>query len=139
MKIRVYYEDTDAGGIVYYANYFKFTERGRTELLRDLGISQSKILKKHDIKFIVLHKESVNSKYDNKVLKYLYTNMIDKFDGEAIATYSNLEKKNMIEANIINKKKIVTVGSPRCDQSFRYRKIIPESNIITYYKKALAH
>ena len=31
MKIRVYYEDTDAGGIVYYANYFKFTERGRTE------------------------------------------------------------------------------------------------------------
>ena len=92
-----------------------------------------KISKKHDIKFIVLHKESVNSKYDNKVLKYLYTNMIDKFDGEAIATYSNLEKKNMIEANIIKKKKIVTVGSPRCDQSFRYRKIIPESNIITYY------
>jgi acyl-CoA thioester hydrolase len=62
MKIRVYYEDTDTGGIVYYANYFKFTERGRTELLRDLGVSQSEILKKYDIKFIV---HSVSMKYIN--------------------------------------------------------------------------
>ena len=45
MKIRVYYEDTDAGGIVYYANYLKFTERGRTEFLRNLGISQFEIYK----------------------------------------------------------------------------------------------
>lgn len=36
-SIRVYYEDTDAGGIVYYANYLKFAERARTELLRDAG------------------------------------------------------------------------------------------------------
>ena len=39
--IRVYYEDTDAGGIVFYANYLKFFERARTEMLRDLGINQS--------------------------------------------------------------------------------------------------
>ncbi|WP_445261300.1 tol-pal system-associated acyl-CoA thioesterase [Pseudomonas sp. RL_15y_Pfl2_60] len=38
---RVYYEDTDAGGIVYYVNYLKFMERARTERLRDLGFSQS--------------------------------------------------------------------------------------------------
>ena len=38
--IRVYYEDTDAGGIVYYANYLKFAERCRTEFLRHLGVSQ---------------------------------------------------------------------------------------------------
>ncbi|RAK00794.1 acyl-CoA thioester hydrolase [Aliidiomarina maris] len=38
--VRVYYEDTDAGGIVYYANYLKFCERGRTEWLRSLGIEQ---------------------------------------------------------------------------------------------------
>ncbi|WP_417656214.1 tol-pal system-associated acyl-CoA thioesterase [Pseudidiomarina aestuarii] len=38
--IRVYYEDTDAGGIVYYANYLKFLERARTEWLRSLGIEQ---------------------------------------------------------------------------------------------------
>ena len=40
---RVYYEDTDAGGIVYYVNYLKFMERARTERLRDLGFSQSQL------------------------------------------------------------------------------------------------
>ncbi|MDO9191785.1 MAG: hotdog domain-containing protein, partial [Undibacterium sp.] len=38
--VRVYYEDTDAGGIVFYANYLKFFERARTEWLRAAGISQ---------------------------------------------------------------------------------------------------
>jgi len=41
---RVYYEDTDAGGIVYYANYLKFCERARTEWLRGMGIAQSAML-----------------------------------------------------------------------------------------------
>lgn len=40
MSVRVYYEDTDAGGVVYYANYLKFFERCRTEWLRHLGIEQ---------------------------------------------------------------------------------------------------
>lgn len=39
-RLRVFYEDTDAGGVVYYANYLKFAERARTELLRDFGVSQ---------------------------------------------------------------------------------------------------
>jgi acyl-CoA thioester hydrolase len=38
MKIKIYYEDTDAGGVVYYANYLRFMERARTELLADKGI-----------------------------------------------------------------------------------------------------
>jgi len=42
--IRVYYEDTDAGGIVYYANYLKFFERARTEWLREIGINQEVFL-----------------------------------------------------------------------------------------------
>ena len=41
LPVRVYYEDTDAGGIVYHANYLKFCERGRTDFLRLLGIHQS--------------------------------------------------------------------------------------------------
>ena len=41
--LRVFYEDTDAGGIVYYANYLKFAERARSELLRTLGFNNSKI------------------------------------------------------------------------------------------------
>lgn len=43
--IRIYYEDTDAAGIVYYANYFRFIERGRTELLRTLGHDQNALMK----------------------------------------------------------------------------------------------
>ena len=46
-SIRVYYEDTDAGGIVYYANYLKFFERARTEWLRALGINQSNFLEQN--------------------------------------------------------------------------------------------
>jgi len=41
--VRVYYEDTDMAGIVYYANYFKFIERGRSEFVRDLGIDQGEM------------------------------------------------------------------------------------------------
>ena len=50
--VRVYYEDTDAGGIVYYANYLKFFERARTEWLRALGIEQD-ILLSNNIGFVV--------------------------------------------------------------------------------------
>lgn len=44
VNFRVYYEDTDAGGIVYHANYLKFCERARTEWLRAMGMSQNKML-----------------------------------------------------------------------------------------------
>jgi acyl-CoA thioester hydrolase len=59
-KVRVYYEDTDAGGIVYYANYLKFFERARTEWLRELGINQS-IFLEQNIGFVV-----TNVAMDNK-------------------------------------------------------------------------
>ncbi|KKO47992.1 acyl-CoA thioesterase [Arsukibacterium sp. MJ3] len=52
LPIRVYYEDTDAGGIVYYANYLKFFERARTEWLRALGIEQDTLLS-NNIGFVV--------------------------------------------------------------------------------------
>lgn len=45
-KLRVFYEDTDAGGVVYHANYLKYFERARTEWLRELGIKQSSFLEK---------------------------------------------------------------------------------------------
>jgi len=44
MAIRVYYEDTDSGGIVYYANYLRYAERARTELLRTLGVESSALM-----------------------------------------------------------------------------------------------
>lgn len=51
--VRVYYEDTDAGGVVYYANYLKYLERARTEFLRKLGFEQDQLASNHDIIFIV--------------------------------------------------------------------------------------
>ena len=52
LTIRVYYEDTDFGGVVYYANYLKFIERGRTEALRALGVDQA-ALKDAGLVFVV--------------------------------------------------------------------------------------
>ena len=50
---RIYYEDTDAGGVVYYANYLKFFERARTDFLRTLEISQSDLAQKENLVFVV--------------------------------------------------------------------------------------
>ncbi|GAB6141829.1 tol-pal system-associated acyl-CoA thioesterase [Methylosoma difficile] len=51
--IRVYYEDTDAGGVVYYANYLKFFERARTEMLRAAGFEQDQLLAEQGVLFVV--------------------------------------------------------------------------------------
>jgi len=51
--VRVYYEDTDAGGVVYYANYLKFFERCRTEWLREIGHQQAELLRDPGIAFVV--------------------------------------------------------------------------------------
>ena len=67
MKIRIYYEDTDCGNVVYYANYLKYMERSRTELLRERGINLS-LLQKEGYLFIVseVHiKYKASAKYDD--------------------------------------------------------------------------
>ncbi len=53
IPIRVYYEDTDAGGVVYYANYFRFMERARTEWLRGLGFEQDELARDPGVLFAV--------------------------------------------------------------------------------------
>ena len=53
LPIRVYYEDTDAGGVVYHSNYINFFERARTEWLRTLGLEQDKLLSEHQLAFVV--------------------------------------------------------------------------------------
>ena len=52
-NFRVYYEDTDSGGVVYYANYLRFAERARTEWLRSKGYEQSNLWKEQGIGFVV--------------------------------------------------------------------------------------
>lgn len=51
--IRVYFEDTDAAGIVYYANYLKFAERARTDMLRDYGVSHADMMKRDGLVLVV--------------------------------------------------------------------------------------
>ena len=60
-KVRIYYEDTDAAGVVFYANYFKFTERARTELIYEkLKLKHLDLRDKFDVIFVV---KSLSSKY----------------------------------------------------------------------------
>lgn len=56
--IRVYYEDTDAAGVVYYANYLRFCERARTEWLRSLGLDQRELMARERIAFVVTRVEA---------------------------------------------------------------------------------
>ena len=51
--VRVYYEDTDAGGVVFYANYLKFFERARTEMLRSMGYEQDQLITEQKLIFVV--------------------------------------------------------------------------------------
>ena len=53
LKIKIYYEDTDSGGVVYYANYLKFLERARTEMISSLNLSNRKLLDEHKVLIIV--------------------------------------------------------------------------------------
>ncbi len=52
-RVRVYYEDTDSGGVVYYANYLRFMERARTEWMRTLGFEQDRLLRDTGLLFAV--------------------------------------------------------------------------------------
>jgi acyl-CoA thioester hydrolase len=61
LPIRVYYEDTDAAGIVYHASYIRFAERGRTEMLRDADFNHSQLLKDKGIAFAVV---AININYN---------------------------------------------------------------------------
>lgn len=59
-QVRVYYEDTDAGGVVFYANYLRFMERARTEWLRSIGFEHEQLINKHGLLFAV---KNVNIDY----------------------------------------------------------------------------
>jgi len=60
LTVRIYYEDTDSGGVVYYANYLKYIERGRSEYLRELSFNQEQILRDYSSLFVV---RSLQAKY----------------------------------------------------------------------------
>ena len=86
-NFKIYYEDTDAGGVVYYANYLKFLERARTEALFDLGLSNS-ILKKEFGSLIIV--KSCNIEY--KKSAYLEDNL-------SISSYISSSSKTSLIMN----------------------------------------
>ena len=91
--VRVYYEDTDAGGVVYYANYLKYVERARTQYLRELGFEQINLLENYGMVFIV---KSVEANY-----------LSPAFLDDLIEVETVIEKVN--HASLIFTQKIVNI------------------------------
>lgn len=98
LKARVYFEDTDAGGIVYYVNYLKFMERARTELVRTLGFDQS-ALQRENVIFVV---HSVTARYYAPA----------RLDDELVVTATVLETKR---ASIRFRQRVTRAGDLLCE------------------------
>ena len=104
--IRVYYEDTDSGGVVYHANYLKYAERSRTEMLRKYKIDQEKLKIDFNIQFIV----------KNLFIEYYASAKLDDLLNIKSEIIQISSAKIIMEQSIINKKKLlakinVTLGS----------------------------
>ena len=104
--IRVYYEDTDSGGVVYHANYLKYAERSRTEMLRKYKIEQEKLKIDFNIQFIV----------KNLFIEYYASAKLDDLLNIKSLIIQISSAKIIMEQSIFNKKKLlakinVTLGS----------------------------
>ena len=107
-EIKVYYEDTDVGGVVYYSNYLKFLERARTEFINSIGLSNKKLLEEHKTLIIV---KSCNidyikpAKLEDKLQIY---STIDSFKKASFIILQNIKKND--DLIIKAKLKLVTVN-----------------------------
>jgi len=107
-EIKVYYEDTDSGGVVYYSNYLKFLERARTEFLSSIGLSNKKLLNEYKTLIIV---KSCNidylksAKLEDKLKIY---SSIESFRKASFIMLQNIKKDN--DLIIRAKLKLVTVN-----------------------------
>jgi acyl-CoA thioester hydrolase len=104
--IRVYYEDTDSGGVVYHANYLKYAERSRTEMLRKYKIEQEKLKTDFNIQFIV----------KNLFIEYYASAKLDDLLNIKSLIIQISSAKIIMEQSIFNKNKLlakinVTLGS----------------------------
>lgn len=88
--LRVYYEDTDAGGVVYHSNYLNFFERCRTEWLRHLGYEQDELRNNHKVLFVV---RNINIDYLKPALfnqQLMVTTEVIKLGGSSIVMYQKV-------------------------------------------------
>jgi tol-pal system-associated acyl-CoA thioesterase len=116
--IRVYIEDTDAGGIVYYVNYFKFMERARTEWMRSFGFGKTSIFEQ-DMMFVV---HSVNADYKSPA----------RLDDQLIATSKVIKTGAayfVVEQQILLDGKVLCSGEAKIvcvDKATMKPKVIPQ-------------
>ncbi|MES2937853.1 MAG: tol-pal system-associated acyl-CoA thioesterase [Pseudomonadota bacterium] len=103
--VRVYWEDTDAGGIVFYANYLKFFERARTEWLRSLGLEQSRLRAELGGMFIVIE----------TAVRYLRP---ARLDDELLVT-ATLEAAGGASLTIAQRASLKQTEAPLCEGSIR--------------------
>jgi acyl-CoA thioester hydrolase len=97
---RVYFEDTDSGGVVYHANYLKFMERARTEWLRSLGLNQIKLKQEDKVMFVV---RKIDIQY--KIPARFNDELVIQTDCVKTTDYSIILKQN-----ILRSKQIITEG-----------------------------
>ena len=101
-NVRIYYEDTDAGQVVFYANYFKFTERARTELIYErLKLKHHELKEKFDVIFVV---KSLSSKYIAPA----------KFEDQLVVISKIIEKspvRLVLEQNIERTNKLIFMST----------------------------
>lgn len=98
--VRVYYEDTDSGGVVYYANYLRFLERARTEWLRELGFEQDSLKAENGIVFSV---------YEVQLAYHRPARFNDRLN--VVSTITRLRKASMIFAQQIHRVNSVAAES----------------------------
>lgn len=98
--VRVYFEDTDSGGVVYHANYLKFMERARTEWIRNFGLNQTKLKQEDKVMFVV---RKIDIQYKIPA----------RFNDELIVQTNCIRATNyslMLKQNILRGKEIITEG-----------------------------
>jgi len=117
--VRVYYEDTDAGGVVYHANYLNFYERARTEFLRSLGFEQDKLLAQ-DIAFVVSRAEVdylIAAKFNNLLSISVTIKQLKKasmtFEQQIIDQDGNLISKATVVVVCVNLLKMKPIAIPK--------------------------
>jgi len=125
--VRVYYEDTDAGGVVFYANYLKFYERARTEMLRAMGFEQDELIAQESVIFVV---RSVQVDY---LKPAKFNNMLDVSAQLSIVKSASLtfEQTIMRENELLSK---ATIRIACLDAKSMRPKLIPD-----ILKQALSH
>ena len=107
-EIKVYYEDTDSGGVVYYSNYLNFLERARTEMINTLGLSNKILLDEYKTLIIV---KSCNIEYMKSAIledKLQIYSSIESFNKASFIMIQNIKKKD--DLIIKAKLKLVTVN-----------------------------